>query len=186
MKVLVKDIPESGKSLKVDFASDGWFADLVTKELKAFRRGEEGASLEITLRRTGPNVTCLGELVCETFQECSRCLKNFTTPLTIELHLTLAPMFDRESVTLRPGEEIELSAQDLEFAFYEGDCFDLGSLVREHLILGLPMQSLCREDCKGLCAECGKDLNRTGCSCEIQKTSPQWEILKGLKLDEQK
>lgn len=181
MKVLVKDIPESGRSLKADFTSDKWFADLVTEELKAFRRGEEGASLEITLYRTGLNITCHGALVCETWQECSRCLKNFTTPLTIGLHLVLAPMFDREpTAPVGPEEEIELSAQDLEFACYEGDCFDLGSLVREHLILGLPMQSLCREDCKGLCAECGQDLNRVGCSCKAQKNPTQWEVLKEL------
>jgi uncharacterized protein len=58
--------------------------------------------------------------------------------------------------------------------------FVLDDLVREAIILSLPLKPLCSEECKGLCPICGTDLNKSHCHCVIEKTDPRWDMLKGL------
>ena len=60
---------------------------------------------------------------------------------------------------------------------------DVAGLAREALILGLPAQILCREDCPGLCPTCGQDLHSGTCSCQAVPSDPRWERLKDLRLD---
>jgi uncharacterized protein len=61
---------------------------------------------------------------------------------------------------------------------------DVDGLAREALVLALPAQVVCKEDCKGLCALCGKDLNKGPCECGEQKSDERWSRLKDLKLDQ--
>ena len=49
--------------------------------------------------------------------------------------------------------------------YYEGDRLDLGEVIREQVLLGLPLKPLCREDCQGLCPRCGKNRNAGPCGC---------------------
>lgn len=185
MKVLVKDIPDEGTRIEATLDSAEWLRQVVSEVLVGFRKGDEGADLKVDLFRTGRNVSCKGSLHCKISGECSRCLAPFQGGIVTEINLTLAPVFESEAQSAKElAEEVELTEQDLEFSYYEGGSFDLGNLVREHLILGLPMQSLCDENCKGLCGECGTDLNKAGCSCQKQKVDNRWELLKLLKLDE--
>jgi uncharacterized protein len=58
--------------------------------------------------------------------------------------------------------------------------FEIDDLVREVIILAVPLKPLCSEDCKGLCPICGTDLNRSQCSCVKKETDPRWDKLKGL------
>jgi len=60
------------------------------------------------------------------------------------------------------------------------DSFQIDDLVRETIILALPLKPLCSEDCKGLCPVCGTDLNKSQCNCIKKETDPRWEKLKGL------
>ena len=62
--------------------------------------------------------------------------------------------------------EREIEEDDLTTAFYENDEIDLGQLMQEQFYLALPMKPLCRDDCKGLCPECGTNLNRGTCDCK--------------------
>lgn len=60
------------------------------------------------------------------------------------------------------------------------DFIDISNDVREYAMLAIPMKNLCKEDCKGLCPRCGKDLNTEQCSCETEKVDPRWLALKEL------
>jgi uncharacterized protein len=66
-----------------------------------------------------------------------------------------------------------------------GDQIDLAPLVREYVLLDLPDAPLCREDCAGICPNCGIDRNVGSCDCETQPIDPRWSALEGLKLDEE-
>jgi uncharacterized protein len=71
------------------------------------------------------------------------------------------------------AKEIELAPDDLEYVTYEGEDIPLDGIVEEHILLSLPMQPLCDEECKGLCAACGANLNRGDCGCpEAGRGSP--------------
>jgi len=81
--------------------------------------------------------------------------------------------------------ERALAEDDLTTAFYSEGVLDVIDLLREQFQLVLPMKPLCREDCKGLCPECGTNLNRGTCDCTPHWEDPRLAALKGL-LDRQK
>jgi uncharacterized protein len=97
---------------------------------------------------------------------CSRCLEGFEVPVDARFDLRYLPASDS------PGgeEEVELAEEDVNTAFYKDGQIDLAELVHEQLYLALPMKPLCRDDCKGLCPECGVNRNVTTCDC-----APRWE-----------
>ena len=76
--------------------------------------------------------------------------------------------------------ETELHENDLEFSYYENDELDTDQLIREQLELALPARVLCREDCRGLCAQCGTNLNLETCQCTAP-VDPRWQALAELK-----
>jgi uncharacterized protein len=65
--------------------------------------------------------------------------------------------------------------------FYEGDGLELKDVFREYVLLTLPLQRVCREDCKGLCPVCGHSRNQSECQCQAGKVDDRWAALKGLK-----
>ncbi len=81
-------------------------------------------------------------------------------------------------------ENVELQKDDLIRSVYEGDAVDLDELVREQILLALPTRTLCREECKGLCPECGANLNAGECDCAQKEIDPRWAALADLKKDE--
>ncbi|MBQ1377112.1 MAG: DUF177 domain-containing protein [Lachnospiraceae bacterium] len=87
---------------------------------------------------------------------CDRCLKPVETTVTADL----SRMLDGQRFTDEDGETVE---------YLEGDMLDAGRLIEEAVIENLPMKVLCREDCKGLCPKCGRDLNEGPCGCEDDK-----------------
>jgi uncharacterized protein len=107
--------------------------------------------------------------------ECGRCLEPFEIPVSSAFELHYVPQSDNT------GEaEQEIDEDDLTTAFYRDNTLDLGELMREQFQLALPMKPLCAPDCKGLCAECGANLNKTTCGCTPKWEDPRLGALKGL------
>jgi DUF177 domain-containing protein len=92
---------------------------------------------------------------------CSRCLRDSAQPVdtTYDLHYAPHPR------STSSGEEIELKYDDMAVGFYDGLVFDVDIMVAEQITMALPMKVVCREDCAGLCATCGRDLNEGPCGC---------------------
>jgi len=108
--------------------------------------------------------------------ECSRCLKNFELPFDESVSSVFMPKTD----FAEEGEEVELSGDDMDVQFYEGEEIDLFGPVRDQIALVAPMQPLCSEDCKGLCPKCGVDLNVENCGCQTMEIDPRLAALKKL------
>lgn len=182
MHIVVRDIPAEGLDLSLNTKKDPWFHKAVEEALlEAWDKSDVDTAL-LQLFRTNQNVDIVGEIRCSCHLNCSRCLKKFTAPLCIPIHYTMAPLYEsQEELQRQSKEEVELVKEDLDFTFYEGDGFDLNGLLREQIILSIPMQPLCDTDCKGLCPHCGKDLNLSPCSCKPATTDPRWEPLERLK-----
>jgi uncharacterized protein len=102
--------------------------------------------------------------------ECRRCLK----PLTGELHSQVRELY-------RPRTPSEATDEDEETYPLAGDQLDLRPLVRDALLLELPLAPLCRPDCRGLCSTCGADLNVGDCPCPKPQTDPRWAALDALR-----
>ncbi|MEM8962180.1 MAG: YceD family protein, partial [Acidobacteriota bacterium] len=107
---------------------------------------------------------------------CVRCLEPFDTHETIELSLLVVPRAEPS----HGDEERELNDDDLGLVFVEDETLDTTPLVAEYVQLEVPMQPLCREDCKSLCETCGDDLNQGPCNCEAP-VDPRWAALASLK-----
>jgi uncharacterized protein len=77
-------------------------------------------------------------------------------------------------------EETELTGEDLNFAFYKGEEVDISAIVKEMLVLEIPLRYLCQDSCKGLCPRCGQNLNVKSCSCVPVQGDPRFAVLKQL------
>jgi len=107
--------------------------------------------------------------------ECCRCLESFAIPVDVDVDLLYLPF------SANAGEgELEVEEDDLSTAYYREDQIDLGQLVREQIQLTLPMKPLCRQDCRGLCPECGVNLNLQTCRCQPRWADPRLDALKAL------
>ncbi len=110
---------------------------------------------------------------------CGRCLEPIRLPVDSSFDVRYHPQSESATDT-----EHEVEDADLDDAFYRDDQIDLDELIQEQMYLTLPMKPLCRDDCKGLCPECGTNLNSGTCDCRHQWTDPRLEALKGLVRDE--
>ena len=117
-----------------------------------------------------------GTIKAELEIECTRCLQNIERTFEIPFKdAFVAP----ENYT--QAKEAELRGEDLDVSILEGNEIDLNELVREQILLNLPEQIFCREDCKGLCEKCGANRNLINCNCLESEIDPRWSALKNLK-----
>ena len=108
---------------------------------------------------------------------CARCLEPFPLTLASQFQISLKPKPD-----FAPAEEVELSREDLETDFYEGEEIDLSPHIQDQVLLTLPPKVVCREDCRGLCQGCGRNLNREECRCPERALDPRLEVLKNYRV----
>jgi uncharacterized protein len=85
------------------------------------------------------------------------------------------------SDVIREEEEVEIDAGEAEIGFYEGGGLELEDILREQVLLALPMQRVCSESCKGICPVCGKNRNETACDCK-REVDDRWGALRNLEL----
>ena len=116
--------------------------------------------LEGVVENAGDVILLKADVKTEIERTCGRCLKVFTEPLAAQV--------------------VEAGAENIENdAFiYESDLLDITEPVRESLLLAVPLQSLCREDCRGLCPVCGADRNEGDCGCDATTVDPRLAALK--------
>ena len=134
------------------------------------------APLHIDLRhlRSGEDLLFSGAIHGELIGQCGRCLEEYPLPLVREISVVLTP---------HPpvGRETELSYDELSASFYSGDTIDVSALVHEEALLALPIPPLCREDCKGLCSQCGANRNVEECTCQPLPKDTRLTILSALR-----
>ena len=116
-----------------------------------------------------------GQLSTRVEAECDRCLEKAEFAVESDFNLLYRP------ASVDYGDELELGDADAEIGFYEGDGVELNDVLREFVLLALPMQRLCREDCKGLCPVCGQSRNLSECQCVSSRIDDRWAALKSLQ-----
>jgi uncharacterized protein len=164
MKALLIDvskIPAEGLDVAADL--DAGTLHLEGEEAFALSGGHLNSRLE---RGDDESVHVRGHLSARLGLECGRCLAPFDLGLDQELELFYLPHVPDQ---VEEEDEVELSDHDMVVAYYRDNRLDLGEVVREQLLLALPLKRLCREDCRGLCPRCGTDRNTTACACTIEE-----------------
>jgi uncharacterized protein len=107
---------------------------------------------------------------------CARCLEPVRHELAGDFDLLFRPL----GVDAGPSER-ELGAPETEIGYYQGGGLVLEDVLREQVLLSLPVRTLCSEDCKGLCPRCGRNLNEGACTCEATTADPRWGALSDLR-----
>jgi uncharacterized protein len=123
--------------------------------------------VDMWLERVPDGLVVHGTVAAQYETECSRCLR----PVHADFDSAVSELFERDPVE---GETYPL----------EGDEVDLELPVRDAVLLDLPRAPLCREDCAGLCAVCGADLNIETCECDPHPPDPRWDALRALTFDD--
>jgi uncharacterized protein len=175
LQISIKAIPETGLEVEIDLETE-WFA----------RWRAEDPDLEFTdaritgrvrLEKHGRDILVRGHLAGHLQLTCSRCLESFAAPATADFDLILAP-----APAAALAQEEELSRTDLDLDYYAGQVVDLESLLREQIILMVPLKPLCDESCKGLCPHCGANLNRQTCRCQAEAVNSSLASRAKLKI----
>jgi uncharacterized protein len=108
--------------------------------------------------------------------DCTRCLKPVPQSFLFNFDVVYVTPEDFAS-----EREKEVMGEDLSTDILPENRIDLGDVVREQILLNLPEQTYCMDECKGLCPKCGADLNLISCNCEEEEIDPRWSALKNLK-----
>ena len=174
LKINLTILPEEG--LRLAFSEDArWFKECFSAdELPEFSLVRVDVNCLIT--RSGDTIYIRGELAAQISQECSRCLELATIPINGDFTYTLVPAKEENA------ENLELTAQELETIYYQGDFIDLAPIICEQIVLQVPMKILCSEDCKGLCPNCGINLNTGSCDCHSDVVDDRLAVLKNFKV----
>jgi uncharacterized protein len=117
-----------------------------------------------------------GTIGAECTVDCTRCLDPISKVLDISFDDVFIDPVDEPDET-----EVVLDAEQLDESIAEDGKVDLAEVVREQILLALPDQLFCREDCKGLCPQCGGNRNLIDCKCEENETDPRWSALKDFR-----
>jgi uncharacterized protein len=107
---------------------------------------------------------------------CARCIEPVEIPLAAEFDLIFRPV----GADAGPPER-SITAPETEIGYYQKDSLLLDDVLREQVLLSLPVRTLCKPDCKGLCPRCGVNRNNQPCHCEESQSDPRWEALSGLR-----
>lgn len=123
-----------------------------------------------------PNIRLIGEFSGEFEANCARCLEPVPIPLQRTFDLLYRPLGSD-----RRADEVSITEAETEIGYYQGDGMELADSLREQVLLAVPIRFVCSEQCKGICAVCGKNLNEGACGCVQKVSDPRWSALEDFK-----
>jgi uncharacterized protein len=133
------------------------------------------AAVNGKVQLAGNEVFVNGHLDTRAEVECDRCLKAVEIPVSADFTLEYISGSEYESSGVAELTEAEMSV-----SVFDGNGIDVDEIVKEQVLLAVPTRMLCREDCKGICPECGNDRNTGECNCVTNDIDPRWAALKNL------
>ncbi|MBI4514258.1 MAG: DUF177 domain-containing protein [Deltaproteobacteria bacterium] len=173
MKFHVRDIEDAAKELRYEEPTAA-LAQLLESPVEDFRL-PPALLVAVSFYRAGTDLFFQGRADGPIVGRCSRCLEEYTFALAMDFAFVFAP--HREL-----GVERQVEEEDTDLTYYEGDEVDLSPLLREQVLLALPTRPLCRENCAGLCPQCGANRNQIQCACHSEQGDPRLAILRTLKV----
>lgn len=169
----IKDLESGDKDVSLALSSEQ-IADSVGDLDVDLANTEIALSAHLHLQATVVQVD--GELRGKLVLPCQRCLELATVPVEMRLHKIYT------AATEKRDSDAAVDDEDVDYAHHDGDTVDLWPVLREDLILTVPITVLCQEDCLGLCPSCGIDRNRASCDCESKHRQSPFAGLRSIKL----
>lgn len=173
MKLNVHDIEETVKGLAYEEPTEELTPLLTHGEVRDFEF-RAPAAVRLKYYRAGHELVFQGHISAEFIGHCARCLEEFPSRTGADFSVVLVPKQPLAAA-------VEVREDDLDVSFYTGEEVDLSPLVHEQIILALPTRPLCDDLCKGLCPNCGANLNVEACRC-VTRSDPRLVVLGNLKV----
>ena len=176
LSISLDEVGESGYHLSCS-KSEEWIRDIVRDAANSDFTFLDGITIQVDVFRMGKEFSARGVISTALTLPCVRCLDDFAYPLEAQFHYTLFPSASGESLP-----EMEVRRGDLDVVYYnKGTDLDLVPLLVEQIFVTIPTYPLCGETCKGICQQCGENLNNRLCQCsrENEKISA-FEVLKNF------
>ena len=168
----VKDLAVRKLRIRKSYAPGS--IDYHTSEIKQVALVEVTATAELLEGQ----IRIEGQLERKIEMVCARCLEPVIEDVNRSFDLFYAPL----PKGAKPKED-RLKDDDTEIGFFAGDGLFLADVLREQVLLALPLKVICQSDCRGLCPNCGANLNHEECRCETHATDPRLAPLARLKQD---
>jgi uncharacterized protein len=185
IRVELSDVdPDSG----LDLAISRPFADFFGSDEKLNAVGDMEAKLRVTAG--GDDYFVSGTATGRMKVECGRCLKEYEEVLKAEIYAPFIPKEAwQEAETRKKAQEVHDGKEESgmgtdgesDVYYYHGDGLELYTLLRDQLLLSMPLKQVCSKECKGLCQRCGIDLNVKSCNCPEKDADNRFAVLEQLK-----
>jgi len=187
------ELKSKARHLQVDIdlisPDDGYLIDMRVPFSFFFQKVEgvtavSDVAINVSITKSGGELFAAGRLVGTIHLQCSRCLAEFDQEIEAVVE---APFFPKAGEgepspdKVEADVDLDLDLDEGDVNYYTGNTIDLFSVLHDQLFLAIPIKALCSEDCKGLCPQCGADLNSGPCSCKAKSVDPRLAELKKLK-----
>ena len=172
LKINVFLIPEEGQHF-IFSEGDAWFRG-------CFQEGEtpdfclDKVEVDCLITKSSGTVFIKGSFSALIDICCSRCLEKTKLSIDSDFAYSLVP------AKAETAEDMELKPEELEISYYHGDFIDLTPIICEQIILQIPIKVLCKEECRGLCQQCGINLNISSCNCHLDSLDSRLAVLKNF------
>jgi uncharacterized metal-binding protein YceD (DUF177 family) len=166
-QIPIVEIPEEG--LPVSYSEDPAELDLAVQGARFL----QPITVDLVLAKAAHVISATGCIRVSATCECVWCL----SPFQVQLDIPVATQFLPAQPPLPPGE-YQMPPEEAEDYYYQDGVVVLDDLVRQEVILAVPFSPQCRAECRGLCPQCGQDLNVGTCAC-APPPDPRWAALRG-------
>jgi len=182
LEIRIDNINEKGKKLEFEKTYDFFpvISEMVEKnELKIF----SPIIINLLIKPQLDMFKLSGWLKTRAQFICNRCLKNFELDLNHDFELMYSTKIPETKEFSNEENEIEINADEVGLVIFSGSRINFKDSIEEQIILSLPSWPICNELCKGLCSQCGADLNIEKCSCKKTNFENKFDALKNIKFD---
>ena len=176
MRILVDQVTESPKSLRFAEGMEELNRVEGDRSLHEFRF-PPSVDVNLVFYRCGRDILFRGSLQGVIGGCCSRCLEPYSFGVEKNFEFVLVPELTETD------RKKELNKEEMEISFYQGAEINLAPLIREQVLLALPIRPLCTENCRGLCAGCGVNLNEESCLCSAPEADERLGVFRSLRLN---
>jgi uncharacterized protein len=183
LKLIVDRLSTTPRALS--FEGDArWWSEVVRQGVEGEPELEGVLTFALTAQKMGEDLYLEGEARGTFSCACSRCLARYRHALRESFRIVLEPASGRVPSDPEGAETLAATGvflgDELDAGWYNGPEIDLTRYLQEVVALGLPVQPLCREECRGLCPQCGVDRNSEACDCREASSSSPFAALRSL------
>ena len=139
--------------------------------------------IRLGAKRLGEMVAVEGRAAAVVRMTCNRCLVEFETTLQPGFNLTYTHQHT-DDIEPTEDQDVELQTEKIGLIPFAGEEIHLLEDVQSEIVMAIPMQPVCSENCQGLCPRCGVNRNEAACKCENRPGDPRFAVLQDLKIEE--